>query len=230
MKMAELYILFIFVFSHTTVWAEDEIDCSKYNHPAHQEEYRKCLRLKITKSAADAGVDCFDCIFEPDSTGTNNFVEALETIAQPLAFLAATYAASKYQNKTQKAWADAYQTGYAECTNRFNSYLDYSTSVGANPISKVDANSMMGSCNGNSYGSYAGYGGQMSNGVGSYGNPFQMSGFSAGFMTGYGGSNWPAANGSIETSGMTSAAMGVGSFATSTSAVYSAGVTAAFGF
>ena len=230
MKIVILFVLFIFVFTHTSVWAESEIDCAGYNHPAHQEEYRKCLRLKIAKSAVDAGVDCVDCIFEPDSTGTNNLVEALGVIAQPLAFLAATYTASKYQNKTQKAWADAYQTGYAECTNRFNSYLDYSTSVGANPINKVDATSMIASCNGNGYGSYAGYGGLVSNGVGGYGNPFQMSGFSSGFMTGYGGSNWPSINGSIDTSGMTSAAMGVGAFATSSSAVYSTGITAAFGF
>ena len=230
MKMASRLVLFIFIFTHSSLWAESEIDCTGYNHPAYQEEYRQCLRLKIAKSAGDAGVDCIDCIFEPDSTGTNGLVEALGTIAQPLAFLAATYSASKYQNKTQKAWAEAYQTGYAECTNRFNSYLDYSTSVGANPISKVDANSMIGSCNGNSYGSYAGYGGLISNGVSGYGNPFQMSGFSSGFMNGFGGPSWPSINGSIQSSGMTSAAMGVGAFATSSSGVYSTGITTAFGF
>ncbi len=229
MKMASLLILFICIFTHTDLWAGSDKICDNYNHPAYQEEYRQCIRIQIAKSAADAGVDCENCIFEEDSTGTNGFVEALGVIAQPLAFLAATYTASKFQNKTQEAWAEAYKKGYAECTNRFNSYLDYSTSIGANPITSADAR-LMSSCNGNSYGSYAGYAGYTNNGVGGYGNPFQMGGYTSGFMSGFGGPSWPSVNGSLDSSGMYSASMGVGAYATSSSAVYSSGVTAAFGF
>ena len=230
MKMTSKFILFIFAFIHTNVWAESEINCAGYNHPSFQEEYRQCLRLTIAIAARDSGVDCENCLIEQDSTGTNNWVEALGTIAQPLAFLAATYTAAKYQNKTQKAWADAYETGHTECTNRFNSFLDYSTSVGANPLSATDANAMSMSCNGNGYGSYAGYSGLTSNSYGGYGNPFQMAGYSSGFMSGFNGPNWPSIGGSLDNTGMYSASIGVGAYASASSSVYSSGITSAFGF
>lgn len=229
MKMVSLVVLFLFIFTHTDVWAGSEKDCENYNHPAYQEEYRQCLKLQIAKSAGDAGVDCIDCLFEQDTTGSKSFVEALGVIAQPLAFLAATYSAAKFQNKTQQVWADAYKTGYAECTNRFNSYLDYSTSIGANPMTNSNA-SLLSSCNGNGYGAYAGYGGYTNNGYGGYGNPFQVGGYSTEFMSGYGGTSWPSINGSINSSGMYSASMGVGAYGTSSSAAYQSGITAGFSF
>lgn len=230
MKMASTLILFMFIFTHTSVWAESEDNCAGYNHPAYQTEYRQCIRLQIAKSAGDAGVDCVDCLFEQESTGTNSWIAALGAIAQPLAYLAGSYTVAKYQNKSQEAWAEAYKSGYQECTNRFNSFLDYSTSSGANPLSAADANAMSMSCNGYGYGSYAGYGGLTGNGFGGYGNPFQMSGFSSGFMSGYGGSYWPSLGGSLNSTGMLSGSIGVGAYGTSSSSVYSTGITSAFGF
>lgn len=230
MKMASKLILFIFLLTHATAWAETEINCAGMNHPAHQNEYSACLKLQIAKAAKDADVDCVDCLFQQETTGTNNWVAALSAVAQPLAYLAGTYTVAKYQNKTQEAWADAYKSGYQECTNRFNSFLDYSTSTGANPISAADANAMSMSCNGYGYGSYAGYGGLTGNGFGGYGNPFQMSGFSPGFMSGYGGSYWPSLGGSLNSTGMLSGSIGVGAYGTTSSSVYSTGITSAFGF
>lgn len=233
MKMFSKLIIFILILTNASAWAASEIDCAGYNHPAYQNEYRTCLRLQITKAAQDEGVDCIDC-FQQEATGTNNWVAALGAVAQPLAFLAGTYTVAKYQNKTQEAWADAYKSGYKECTNRFNSYLDYNTAAGANPLTAADANSMSMSCNNYGYGSYAGYNGSTSNGYGGYGNPFQASGFSSGFLSGYGGSNyWPGLNsGSIYGSGMTSGAIGVGAYGNlgTSSSVYQTGVTTAFGF
>lgn len=232
MKMASKLILLIFIFANASAWAESEANCAGTNHPAYQTEYRACLRLQITKAAMSEGVDCVDCLFEQETTGTNSFVEALGVIAQPLAFLAGTFTVAKYQNKTQEAWADAYKSGYQECTNRFNSYLDYATAAGANPISAVEANSLSMSCNGYGYGAYAGYGGQTGNAYGGYGNPFQASGYTSGFLSGYAGA-WPTLGASsLGSSGMTSGALGVGAYGTlgTSSSVYQSGVTSAFGF
>jgi hypothetical protein len=232
MKMASKLILFIFMLTNASAWAESEIDCAGYDHPAYQSEYRACLRLHITSAATAEGVDCIDCLFKQETTGTNNWVAALSAVAQPLAFLAGTYTVASYQNKTQKAWADAYKSGYEECTNRFNSYLDYNTAAGANPLTAAEANSMSMSCNSYGYGSYAGYGGLTSNGVGGYGNPFQSAGYTSGFLSGYAGA-WPSLGaGSINSTGMTSGGIGVGAFGTlgTSSSVYQSGVTSAFGF
>ncbi|MEA9357785.1 hypothetical protein SHI21_16255 [Bacteriovorax sp. PP10] len=231
MKMASKLILFIFMLTNASAWAAAEVDCAGYDHPAYQDEYRTCLRLQIAKSAGDQGVDCIDCLFKQETTGTNNWVAALSAVAQPLAYLAGTYTVASYQNKTQKAWADAYKSGYEECTNRFNSYLDYNTAAGANPLTAAEANSMSMSCNSYGYGSYAGYGGLTSNGYGGYGNPFQSAGYSSGFLNGYGGS-WPGLGSSSSSSGMLSGGIGVGAFGTlgTSSSVYQSGVTSAFGF
>jgi hypothetical protein len=147
-----------------------------------------------------------------------------------VAYLLATYTAAKYENKNQEAWANAYASGFSQCTNRFNSYLNYNTSVGANPITAAEAQSMSLSCNGNSYGQYAGYGGQMNNGYGGYGNPFLSNGYSAGFLSGNAGI-YSTGNSSIYNNGMTSGGVGIGAYGSgSFSGVYQGGVTAGFGF
>jgi len=235
MKMASKLILFIFVLTNAIAWAgETEDACAHVNHPAYQDEYRTCLRLQIAKSATAAGVDCVDCLFEQETTGTNSLVAALGAVAQPLAFLAGTYTVASYQNKTQEAWADAYKSGHEQCTNRFNTYLDYNTAAGANPLTAAEANTMSMSCNGFGYGSYAGYGGLTGNGYGGYGNPFQSAGYSSGFLNGYGGgSSWATlGSGSLNSSGMLSGGMGIGAYgsAGTSSSVYQTGITTAFGF
>ncbi|MBC7715037.1 MAG: hypothetical protein H7177_16945 [Rhizobacter sp.] len=229
MKFGSLFILFT-VFAVGIVSAAEQKDCEGINHPAYQDEYRACLRTNIAASASDAGVDCVDCLFAQESTGSNAWVAGLSAIAQPLAYLAGQYTIAKYQNDTQQAWAKAYSSAYTECTNRFNSYLSYNTSVGANPIGTSDASTLMNSCNGNGYGSYAGYGGQTGNAFGGYGNPFQANGYSSGFLSGMGGM-YPNGASSIYGNGMTSGGIGIGAYgSTGTSAVYQTGVTAAFGF
>lgn len=219
-----LFTFFISVFSTVSV-AEDK-DCEGMNHPAYQDEYRACLRINIASSATAAGVDCVECLFKQETSGTNQLVAGLSAIAQPLAYLLGQYTIAKYQNQTQEAWANAYASGFTECTNRFNSYLNYNTSVGANPIGSTDAMAMSASCNGQGYGSYAGYGGLTGNSFGGYGNPFAASGFSSGFMNGMGGIN-PYGNSSIYNNGMTSGGVGISAWG---SANINTGVTSAFGF
>ncbi|AUN97864.1 hypothetical protein DOM21_11970 [Bacteriovorax stolpii] len=209
-------------------------DCEGMNHPAYQDEYRACLRLQIAESAGEAGVDCIDCIFQQKDE-SNGIVEALGVIAQPLAYLAGTYTVAKYQHETQKKWAEAYASGFTECTNRYNSYLNYNTTIGANPITASEANAFSSACNGYGYGSYAGYGGMMSNGYGGYGNPFQSNGFSSGFMSGYGGGYWGSSMygmPSMYNTGMMSGSIGIGGYlgTTSSSSIYQNGVSTAFGF
>ncbi|MBC7427286.1 MAG: hypothetical protein H7336_01660 [Bacteriovorax sp.] len=231
MKFETPFFLFMFLLSGLmSLQAADQKDCSGMNHPAFQDEYRACLRTNIAVSATAAGVDCVDCLYAQQATGTNSWVAGLSAIAQPLAYLAGQYTIASYQNKTQEAWAKAYSSSYTQCTNRFNSYLSYNTSVGANPIAAGDASTLMNSCNGNGYGSYAGYGGLTSDGVGGYGNPFQANGFSSGFMSGMGGPYAFGSN-SLYGNGMVSGGVGVGAYGTTgSSAVYQTGVTAAFGF
>jgi hypothetical protein len=193
MKMASTIILFIFIFTSTSLMAtdysdpQDEIDCAGVNHPAYQDEYRACLRLKITARAKAAGVDCIDCLFEQKNEEGSTAVALASALAQPLAMVLGTYVSSRFQYQAQKAWANAYESGYKECTNRFQSYLDYNTSVGGNSITSSEATTLNNSCNGNSYGSYAGYGGYTSNGYSGYGNPFSASGYSTNYMSAYGG-------------------------------------------
>jgi hypothetical protein len=232
MKFGLILILFtLLVACLGPALAAEQKDCEGMNHPAYQDEYRACLRTNIAVSAKEAGVDCADCIFAQEATGSNSWVEGLSAIAQPLAYLAGQYTIAKYQNKTQQAWANSYASAYTECTNRFNNYLSYTTSVGANPVTTADATAMSMSCNGNGYGSYAGYGGATGNAYGGYGNPFLSSGYSSGFMNGMGGMYQYGGASSIFNNGMTSGGMGIGAYgSTGSSAVYQTGVTAAFGF
>ena len=176
-------------------FAASAMDCSGMNHPAYQNEYRSCIRAEIAISATDAGVDCIDCLFS-QTEKSNPWVEALGMVAQPLAFVGATYLGAKYAHKSQAAWAGAYETGQRECTNRFNSYLDYSVSTGANPVNTTDA-SGLSTCNGMGMGGYAGYGGYSGNGYGGYGNPFQSAGYSSGYLGGMMGPYYGGATGGI---------------------------------
>lgn len=235
MKFGVILILFMFLITGLgSVSAADQKDCSRINHPAYQDEYRACLRANIAISATDAGVDCVDCLFNQEGTGSNAWVQGLSAIAQPLAYLAGQYTMAKYQNKTQEAWATAYASGFTECTNRFNSFLNYNTTVGANPLTSTNAMEMSAQCNGQGYGGYAGYGGMTGNAYGGYGNPFLANGYSSGFMSGMGGM-YPYGNSSIYNNGMTSGGIGIGAWGSisttgSSSSVYNTGVTPAFGF
>lgn len=225
-KAISLLSLFSLIMFDVTI-AYAETDCENINHPATQDEYKACLRSDIAKKAVENGVDCIDCIFE-QKDDSSSMIEALGILAQPLAYLAGTYVVNKYQHETQKKWADAYASGFEQCTNRFNSYLNYNTTIGANPISAAEANSFSASCNGYGYGSYAGYGGYMGNMYGGYSNPLLGAGYSSGFLSGYGGGYWGSTyNGGM---GMYSGSIGIGTTSTSSSSVYSSGISTAFGF
>lgn len=213
------------------VFAANERNCDNINHPAYQDEYRACLRANVAIRAKEAGVDCIECTHEQESSASD-LVQALSAVAQPLAYLAGTYTVAKYQHESQKKWAEAYASGFQQCTNRFNAFLNYNTTIGANPLTAAEANSMSMSCNGYGYGSYAGYGGMMGSQFGTFGNPFQANGFSTGFMSGYGGP-FVGGMGNIYGNGMMSGSIGISGYigtTGSTSSNYSTGITPAFGF
>lgn len=159
--------------------------CSRLDHPNYKEEHRNCINMQYAAIAKANGVDCVECLFDQPEAEGSKLVDALSVVAQPLAFLGASFMSSKNSYKINKAWADAYETGHKQCTSRYQSYLDYNTSIGANPILPTDAAMLNNTCNGNSYSGYAGYGGFMSNGFGGYYNPYLSQGYSSGFMNGY---------------------------------------------
>lgn len=183
-KPRVLIFFFILCFFSESIFSSADKDCSGLNHPNYQDEYRACLRLEIANRAGDEGVDCIDCLFGEEEKGPAAWVQALAAVAQPLAYLGSAYVSAKYQYKAQEAWASAYSNAYTQCTNRFNSYLNYNTQAGANPLTSTEAQALMQTCNGNSYSSYAGFGGYVGNGYGGFSNPLTAGGYSGGFMSG----------------------------------------------
>ena len=159
--------------------------CSRLDHPNYKSEHRNCINMQYAAIAKANGVDCVECLFDQPEQQGSKLVEAIAVVAQPLAFLGASYMTSRNNYKSNKAWADAYETGHKQCTARFNSYLNYNTTVGANPILPPDAQALNNTCNNQGYGGYAGFGGYSSNGYGGFSNPYFSQGFSGGFMNGY---------------------------------------------
>lgn len=186
-------VFFINIFFIMNAYSASKSDCSGSNHPAYQDEYRACLRLELAERASDSGVDCVECLFQQEERQPAAWVQALSTLAGPLAYLGGAYVTAKYQYKSQEAWADAYAQGHQQCTSRFNSYLDYNTQMGANPITAPEASSLM-NCNGNSYGSYSGMNGMSGNSFGGFANPWGSAGYSQGFMGGMIGPNYGGMN------------------------------------
>jgi len=174
-----------------SAWAESKFNCSNIDKYTYSDEYKTCINLDLTEKASAAGVDCPTC-FEhaQEEKEPSTWLQVLSAVAQPASYFLSNLVTAKYQYKSQQALADAYSSGYKECTSRFNSYLNYSTSSGANPIGTTDAATLMGSCNGSSTSAYAGYAGYGSNGYGGYSNNWLGSGYSSGFMTGMVGPNF----------------------------------------
>ena len=202
-----LIFLFILYQANSLLFASSANDCQYTNNPNTQDEYQVCLKVDIAKNAKDAGVDCIDCLFAAQQQQQpSDWVQALSVVAQPLAYFGAAYFSAKFQNESQQAWASAYSSAASQCTNQFNSYLNYATSTGANPVTASNAQSLMNSCNSSSYGSYAGFGGLASTGFGGIGNPWLSQGYSQGFMSGMVG---PYYGGGMAQMGMTSGVYGM---------------------
>lgn len=235
MKLGAIFIFtFLFVTFNNFSFAGDdsELDCEKMDHPAYQDDYRTCLKVRSAIKAKEGGVDCVACMFEQETPQSSGVLEALSVAIQPAAYVLSQYYQANYQYKSQKAWADAYASGYTQCTNRYNTYVNYLTSSGANQMTTAENTALSATCNSQSLGGYAGYGGYMSNGYGGFYNPYQYMGYSTGFMTGYGG---PYANyygGSIYNNGMLSGGMGISGtlLGSGTLTTSSTGITSAFGF
>lgn len=223
--MKLLISLIIFTLFSNPGFSKDAMDCANINHPAYQDEYRACLRLNIKTAASAQGVDCDTCFEDVNEKSSNSFVAALGAIAQPAAVLLATYTTVKSQNQIQERWAKAFEAGNTECTNRYNSFLNYNTTIGANSITPAEAQSL-NTCNGYGYGGYAGYGGMTGNMYGGFGNPFLQNGFTSGYLSGFNGMYGAGTYGT----GMISGSIGIGTAGTTSSSVYQSGITPAFGF
>lgn len=176
-------------------------ECKHLNHAQYVDELKACIRISLYKEAKEQGVDCVECLHDQAEEQTNSWVDALSVLAQPLAYLGASYISNKQNYKINQAWADAYESGHKECTSRYQSFLDYNSATGANPITIPEAAMLNMTCMGNGYNQYAGYGGYIQNGYGGYYNPLLSSGYSSGFLGGmYGGAatgyyGYPSFNG-----------------------------------
>ncbi|MDO9182462.1 MAG: hypothetical protein Q7U04_08635, partial [Bacteriovorax sp.] len=159
--------------------AASTLECSGYP-PGSERSY--CLNMQVSIAGAEAGVDCVNC--NEARQQETSWKDVAVAAMQPLAFFGASYFSSKYQYKTAEAYANSYASGQKECTNRFNSFLDYSSSLGANPVLIDQAQPGISSCNGSGMGQFAGYGGYSGNGYGGFGNPNQSAGYSSGFLGG----------------------------------------------
>lgn len=166
-------------------WGKVPKNCQHLNQGYSQADLRICMRIEQEKYLKSKDIDCAECFHDQPEEESSALVDTLSVLAQPIAYLAAAYTSNKYNYKSNKAWAEAYETGHKECTSRFNSYLDYNTSVGANPMLPADAAALNMSCNGNPYSAYAGFGGYYGNGYGGYYNPYMSAGWSSGFLNGY---------------------------------------------
>ncbi len=211
MRTFILFLVTISVILSSQSYAGEDLCRNLKDHPAYIDEYRACIRTEIAIEAQRSGVDCVHCLVEQKNE-PSDLVQALGVIAQPLGYLAAVAITARSQNQINERWARAYESGFEQCTNRFNSYLNYNSSVGANPITSSEAIALNNTCNGYGYGSYAGYGGLVNNGYGGFANPFLSMGYNPGFMGVYGGP-YAMAPQSVYGNGMISGGMGVGGYA-----------------
>ncbi|RLA63935.1 MAG: hypothetical protein DRQ89_05555, partial [Epsilonproteobacteria bacterium] len=168
-----LWIFIGLFFQASFAYSQDQ--CAYIDQVLYPNEYRACLRMQI---ASSANIDCVSCLFAEEEK-SNPWVEALGIVAAPLAMFGSAAITSYYDYKGQKKWANAYKEGHKQCTNRFNSYVDYSIERGAAPILPEQATDLNNSCNGSSLGGYAGFGGGIGGGgIGLIGNPYIGGGFS----------------------------------------------------
>jgi hypothetical protein len=183
---------FFYDSGHAESLSENIKECEELR--SWKKEYESCRKLAVAKYYG-TGEDCIECaLAEPEPPSTLEGVASIiGAIAPPLAYFGANALWSYQYGKSQESWADAYRSGHEACTSRFNSYLQYSTTNGMNPVLPQEASQWQ--CNGNPYGMYAGFNGLFGNGYGGFGNPYLGAGYSSGFMTGMWGPYFPGAGG-----------------------------------
>ena len=81
----------------------------------------------------DGGEFCVDC-YHRKKHWTEGLADILGAVAWPAAFVAGTYLSSDAYKQSNKYWAKAFGSGNRACTRRFNSYLDYTVTMGASPV------------------------------------------------------------------------------------------------
>ncbi len=181
MRLSLIYFLILFIASFSL----KAIDCDGIDKSLYSAEYKFCLRASI---ADEANIDCIECLVQEEQQGTT-LGGVIDTLAMPLTILGTTYISAKYAHRTQERWADAYESGFKECTNRFNSYLDYNLERGASPVLATQAERLL-DCNGHHYHDYAGYRGYVGDGFGGHHHPWHAAGYGPDFLAGMHGPNF----------------------------------------
>ncbi len=178
------FLILVLMFLLNTVFAGECDHVEDYSDLKEicEEEAKK--RAKMTE---DEGPDCANC---KEGWDFNEFVGI---VAGPVASVVSTYLVTDAYRDTQTYWADQYQYGQDACSSRFDSYLDYNITRGANPIEADDATGFVSAnCNGFPMGAYAGYNGMGSTGWGGGAgmNGYLGAGYTGGMMGGMMGPNY----------------------------------------
>lgn len=232
MKIANLLITLSVIFSALNIQAEEENPCSGMNHPAHQDEYKLCLKKEIYIKLKEGDVDCATCVMDIEPPMETTWMHALASAIVPGAGMLASIAGAKYQNKLQEQAAQNYAAGFSACTNQFNSALNNNIASGYNPILPAAATQMSMMCNSYPYTQYAGYGGSL------FGmdNPLVNGTYATGFSTGFSGSfttgtitNLDGTSSGLSSNSLSSAAAGISDVSIGTSSL-TAPTSSATGF
>jgi hypothetical protein len=186
------------------------VDCSTYDNSDSQDMYKRCQSIDLQILAKEAGVTCEECDAASTKIPETSWKDVAISAIPAAALLGSVFLTSKYQYKSQQAWADAMMQGNTECTNRISNFHQYSIDRGANNITSSEEQGLLGSCNGSSYNAYAGFGGLSGNGYGGSGNYILSGGYSPGFAGGMIGPGYGGANGSIYAGGNIGGGLGVG--------------------
>ena len=183
LKIKKLLVLVILANSAFADWTVCEEISDVY-----EQEKSLCYKRYINSEFGDGGF-CVECL--PELPETNPWADVAKVAIPSLAMFGAAYVGAKYQYKSQKEWANAYEGGIKSCNGTIDNYQAYNLEVGANPITGKEQTSMLNACNGNSMGMYAGglgLTGGLYGGVG--GSGFINNGYSGGYMGGMIGPNF----------------------------------------
>lgn len=230
MKLAHMLITLSVAFSALNIQAEEENACSGMNHPAHQDEYKLCLKKEIYIKLKEGDVDCATCVMDIEPPMETTWMHAMAAAIVPGAGMLASIAGAKYQNKLQEQAAQNYAAGFSACTNQFNSALNNNITGGYNPILPAAASQMSMMCNSYPYTQYAGYGASLFGMNNPLVNGSYLTGFSAGFGSSFTTGTISNLDGTTAAS-LSSAAAGISNVSIGTSSLTAPTSTATgFGF
>lgn len=169
-------------------WAYADWTVCEEISDVYESEKKLCYKRYINSEFGDGGF-CVECL--PELPETNPWAEVAKVAIPAVAMFGAAYYGAKFQSESQQAWANAYENGISSCYGAIDSFQAYTTESGANTILPKEQASMMSTCNGSSYSSYAGGLGLVGGLYGGVsGSGYINNGFSSGFLGGMVGPNY----------------------------------------